>query len=372
VNRALLLGCIGGVIAVAALILTFFVERGPQPDVAAVVKSPPPASPGTAADRPPSRILAPDIVSPRAADATGPVEPSFDVVRVNPRGDAVIAGRAEPNAEVTVRDGGKEIGKAKADARGEWVVVPKKPLPTGSRELTLTARPPKGKAVQSQQNVVVVVPERIKGSTESMPGPLAVLVPREGTGESIVVQKPGDTGRATQAPAGDATKSARATDPANEAPAVDASALSIEAVDYDESGHVIISGRATPDARLHVYIENRFAGAGVADSSGRWRLVPGSALEPGFHVLRVDQVDRDGTVKGRVETRFARSRPADAVPPPGDNVVFVEPGNSLWRIARRIYGQGIRYTVIYKANREQIRDPDLIYPGQVFFVPHVN
>ncbi|MCM0019941.1 MAG: LysM peptidoglycan-binding domain-containing protein, partial [Tagaea sp.] len=48
------------------------------------------------------------------------------------------------------------------------------------------------------------------------------------------------------------------------------------------------------------------------------------------------------------------------------------PGNSLWRISRRIYGEGLRYTTIYAANREQIRDPDLIFPGQIFAVPKTN
>ena len=57
---------------------------------------------------------------------------------------------------------------------------------------------------------------------------------------------------------------------------------------------------------------------------------------------------------------------------PGDSVVFVQPGNSLWRIARRNYGRGIQYTVIYEANRRQIGDPSLIYPGQVFVLPQVN
>jgi len=52
--------------------------------------------------------------------------------------------------------------------------------------------------------------------------------------------------------------------------------------------------------------------------------------------------------------------------------VRVQPGNSLWRIARRVYGRGTRYTVIYEANRKSIRDPDLIYPGQVFIVPPAN
>ena len=49
--------------------------------------------------------------------------------------------------------------------------------------------------------------------------------------------------------------------------------------------------------------------------------------------------------------------------------IVVQPGQSLWRLARRAYGSGVRYTVIYQANRDQIRDPDLIYPGQTFAVP---
>ena len=47
----------------------------------------------------------------------------------------------------------------------------------------------------------------------------------------------------------------------------------------------------------------------------------------------------------------------------------VQPGNSLWRIARRVYGDGPKYTEIYEANRSQIKDPDLIYPGQIFRLP---
>ncbi len=49
--------------------------------------------------------------------------------------------------------------------------------------------------------------------------------------------------------------------------------------------------------------------------------------------------------------------------------VIIQPGDNLWTIARHIYGRGIRYTIIYEANRDQIRDPDLIYPGQVFATP---
>jgi nucleoid-associated protein YgaU len=67
---------------------------------------------------------------------------------------------------------------------------------------------------------------------------------------------------------------------------------------------------------------------------------------------------------------FSRAKPVSDLAE--GTVVFVQPGNSLWRLARRSYGEGLRYTEIYEANKDQIRNPDLIYPGQVFVLPKVN
>ena len=52
--------------------------------------------------------------------------------------------------------------------------------------------------------------------------------------------------------------------------------------------------------------------------------------------------------------------------------VIIRRGDSLWRVARRNYGKGIRYTTIFEANRDQVRDADLIYPGQVLKVPELE
>ena len=90
-------------------------------------------------------------------------------------------------------------------------------------------------------------------------------------------------------------------------------------------------------------------------------------MAQGEHRLRLDQLDGAGRVAARAEQPFQRA--AVAALDPGVQRVVVQPRQNLWRIARRAYGQGVRYTEIYAANRDVIRDPARIYPGQVFTIP---
>ena len=153
-------------------------------------------------------------------------------------------------------------------------------------------------------------------------------------------------------------------------PAARPSALSIDAVDYDDTGKVSLSGRAPPKSRVQVYLGKELVGSGTAADKGEWRVTPEKKVAIGVYDLRVDQVDVTGRVTARSVTKFQRAAPLTVLP--GNSVGFVQPGNSLWRIARRNYGRGIQYTVIFEANRAQIGDPSLIYPGQVFMLPNVN
>jgi hypothetical protein len=276
-------------------------------------------------------------------------EPSFDIVRVNPEGNAVIAGRAAPGAQVTVLEGEKVVGKVTADARGEWVLVPAKPLTPGSRRLGLSARLADGTIVNSGADVVLVVPERGKDiagrpSTGAGSGALALRVPHSGTGgvaPSTVLQTPGGK-------------------PGDQE-------LAIDVIDYDGAGHVTLSGNARPGADLRIYLDNQPAGDAKADAKGHWTFNFKESLAPGNYALRVDELRSGGKVARRIEVPFNR---APAINDLGERqIVIVQPGNSLWRIARRTYGQGVQFTLIYEANRNQIRDPNLIYPGQVFTLP---
>ena len=86
-----------------------------------------------------------------------------------------------------------------------------------------------------------------------------------------------------------------------------------------------------------------------------------------MHRLRLDQLSRGGRVASRVELPFLRETLELSQVAP--DAVVVQPRQNLWRLARRAYGNGIHYTIIYQANRDQIRDPRLIYVGQVFTLP---
>jgi len=269
------------------------------------------------------------------AEAADPSIPTFDIVRVDRDGSTVIAGRALPGAEITIFGNDQEVATAKADDRGEWVVLLEKPLAAGDVELTLLARNPDGQSVKSLQIVTVSVPAR--------KDELAL----------VVVSEPGKASRLLQGPGIAAVSGS----------------LVLEAVDYDENGNVILSGRADPRAKLRIYLGETHIGDAVASADGRWELRPQEPITPGRYKLRVDQVDQAGKVISRVEVPFERGNPADVIKALAEGKVVIQPGNNLWNIARRLYGSGFRYTVIYQANMDQIRDPDLIYPGQVFDTP---
>jgi len=132
---------------------------------------------------------------------------------------------------------------------------------------------------------------------------------------------------------------------------------------------VIFAGRAEPGSSVRVIADGQVVGQTTAGPNGRWTVQAGRDFAPGVYNLQVDQLDADGRVTAVIALPFERASAEDALAAREAGRVVVQPGNSLWRIARRLYGDGVQYTVIYQANREQIRDPDLIYPGQVFRAP---
>ena len=114
--------------------------------------------------------------------------------------------------------------------------------------------------------------------------------------------------------------------------------------------------------------DNKFEVEAKVNESGAWKASL-SNIQAGVYTLRLDELNENGTVEGRLELPFKREEEA-LIQAMGEGSITVQPGNSLWRIARKYYGKGIQYVEIFDRNSHLIKDPDLIYPGQVFSLPN--
>ena len=150
------------------------------------------------------------------------------------------------------------------------------------------------------------------------------------------------------------------------------STVALDAITYNEEGEVELTGRAKGDGFVRVYLDNAPITTSRITEDGNWRSeLP--EVDTGVYTLRIDEVDADGNVMSRVETPFKREDQALLSTRDTSRkiqAITVQPGNTLWAISREKYGEGLLYVRIFEANRDRIRDPDLIYPGQVFTVPN--
>jgi nucleoid-associated protein YgaU len=285
-------------------------------------------------------------------DGGNEVGPAFDIARIEPSGDAVIAGRAAPGATVELLRNGIVHDRIVADASGQFAMVPPR-LPAGDSELTLRTRQAGGQATTSRQSVVVSVQPNLKDQPV-----VALMSPDK---PSVVLSKP----------AGEAASSG---------------SVVVETVEAEPGGkQLYVSGRSSPHASVRLYVNDSYQGAAIADASGRFTFTTAKdsgGPSSGYRV-RLDEVDLvNGAVRSRAEVPFTppqavaalsgagsvRGASASAALPKGSTAV-VSRGDSLWRISRAAYGDGARYTVIYDANHNQIRNPNRIYPGQVLILP---
>jgi nucleoid-associated protein YgaU len=410
-----------------------------------------------------------EAAAPATPPAAAPLAPSFDVVRVEPSGESVIAGRSVPGATIDLLRNGTSHARAAADQSGLFALVPP-PLPPGSHEIVLQSIAPDGTRTRSRDSITVVIaddkatkplvalasPDRPTVLLSNPDRPSAPPEPPAARGPNVA---------AAPAPGVPADPAARRPEPPTPAPAP-RPPVRIAAIDAEDGGRLFVSGQAAPGATVRLYLNDTLIAPGGAGADGKVGFAISRGVRPGGYRVRLDDVDPvSGEVRSRAEVQFAMpaqvavplppqvppmvtgpqdvaglapapsphappaaapgsaaapgQAAAPAVPegarapgqgaapaPPrtesatpsaapqiaaapgaGDgkateraiaagtvlipeiNTAIVARGDNLWNISRRIYGQGLRYTVIYGANQPQIRNPDLIYPGQVFVLP---
>jgi nucleoid-associated protein YgaU len=392
--------------------------------------------------------------------------PQFDIVRVEPTGEAVIAGHSAPKARVAVTDHGQVVAEADADETGQFVVLPPTFAP-GSHTLGLTARTGDGAAVQSPGVVGIDVPQpSAKSATAAMAAPSATGVSTSLTKSSartgVADPSPASTLASRALEASPSGKSLVQSNPAAPAPSKPTESILIAktetpipraaasprvvvtGVATDETGRMVATGAASAGAFLRLYLNGSFLADVTAGANGLWALTVEHGMKGGAYSIRADEINRTtDTVISRAEVPFnyservaelalgATPAPVVATPPapagtqapapeprrtvapaaapamvvkdvtvalssdaalasprqsavggepsapsgaahaivPLVDTAKVVPGDSLWAISAHLYGNGLRYTQIYAANAGQIRDPWLIYPGQIFVLP---
>ncbi len=352
----------------------------------------PPAPLAQAPEAPVPPVLAPSVIQPPPVEPppTTPVPPSLDVVRVETSGDMVIAGRAAPKVRVTLSEGNRLLAEGDTDALGHFVLIPPA-LSQGDHLLDLRSG---AGAQQAQATLAISVPA--KPSEKALAAVIEADKPTRVPGE----------GRSAPA----------RSDPAN---------VVVRTVEAGEDGAFFASGMGPPGATVRLYLNDSFVADVTTAPDGSWGLRVERGMSPGHYDVRADLVEEGGKVAARAQVPFdypqqlAVAKPAPAatppqappapaasappappaapqssvtsqvsatiqvsapvVAPPGPAVglavvpelqsITVVRGDSLWRISRRILGQGQRYTQIYEANPKQIRDPNRIFPGQVLVAP---
>ena len=317
-----------------------------------------------------SEVDAGEQATSQTAEATS-TSPSFDELRRETDGTTIIAGRAEPLSDVKILVDGEEVATATADSTGGFAAIASLPAKDTAQVVSLSST--KGEEVTASTDEILLAPSVAPPAAQAL---------TESPAETVAIEQSTPTENETAPTAAQETvKAPRIAVLKSDAEGVSllnsivASEVALDTIGYSELGEVQLTGRAKPDtAKVRVYLDNRLVISLPVDAEGRWRGdLPN--VDEGVYTLRVDEVSAQGTVSSRVETPFKRESAAvlelAAAKAEGPiKSITVQAGATLWAIARDRYGDGTLYLRVVEANGDSIRDPDLIYPGQVFDLPN--
>ncbi|MCH8465531.1 MAG: LysM peptidoglycan-binding domain-containing protein [Roseinatronobacter sp.] len=358
----------------------------PEPQPAALaVSSAAPTVDGTAQQVPSVALVDPAMQqAPEAED--GPamhlalarpgaeMAPSFDVVRVTELGDVLIAGKAPAISAVAALVDEVQAAQTVSTDGGEFVMMFDIPNSTEPRVLALEVRLASGDRLRARDTLMLAPRSAALADTQigadvvpELPETAATAVPMR---PNVLAELPiAPQAEEEAAPLAVLMRSDGTVQVLGPAPGTGAGNVSIDAVVYDARGEVAISGRsATGGADIQIYLDNQPVLRARAAADGNWQAQL-DGIERGVYRLRVDELDTEAQVTSRAEIPFERVTPDIAREASGPQALVVQPGNTLWGMSKQEYGDGLRYMRIFEANRDQIRNPDLIYPGQVFVVP---
>jgi nucleoid-associated protein YgaU len=422
-----------------------------------------------------AKPAAPEAAAP-AVKADSPVAvaalaPEFGLLRAEPDGSLLVAGKGAPNADIELVTGDTVLGKTKAEANGDFALVLNDPLKAGDYSMVLRTTNPDGKVATSVQTAIVAIPQDLKGEVLAMveePGKASRIINAPAAAKPADIAaaepvKPADAPQTaetakTDAPAADPAKQETVASAEPETPAAAAerpkkliiplASVAVEAVEI-EGNKIFVAGSAPAGSTIRIYATEMLLGETKATENDRFLLEASRDLAVGDYFIHADTIGKDGKLISRVTVPFTREagetlaavaapasseaakepasaetaktvEPAASEPDPAkstetatagpsapatepeteiaaapaepevqaaaktadaasetvapaltkvDASVIIRRGDSLWRISRRVYGRGVRYSTIYLANKDKVTNPDRIWPGQVMMIP---
>lgn len=315
-------------------------------------------------DQPDADIASATIADEMPVPEPAPVFVSLDLVNVSPDGVVVLSGQSNAGNLIEIYDGDHLIASASANGKGDWVAVPDMLLTPGTYLLTATTTTEDGDVILSDRAVVIVIPQ------DTDTPPLVALVP---VNEAVDMQA-----ELLQSPLTEDAKDSVIS-------ITDAPVLT---VDPNVPAELVADPSLPPRVTIRMIdalTDNRMAVSGfrqgtgniavmIDDISAQLSLSPEGYLAEAIipdadqFPVAVAMTDDNGETLASARIILNKSKLHETLS--GNALVVVQKGDALWRIAYRTYGEGIRYVDIYSSNAGEIKNPDLIYPDQIFIIPN--
>jgi hypothetical protein len=268
---------------------------------------------------------------------------TINLARVKPDGAAVFAGTAAPNAKIRIFEGDILLGDTIANASGEWVIVLEKSLLAGQHLISFVMERSDGTTEMADRSLAVEIYQHtgIK--------PLVALLPETATEVPVLIQSPDDA-----APANFQAKSQIA-------------AMAPSAIVWRDASRILISGTSRGGVRITVNDTRGQFGEALVLADGAWQVAGSLDMDIAVNQLRFALFDDASQIIARYNLPIKARDLAKGQD--GSPLVVVNKGDMLWRIAYHQLGEGVKYVDIVRRNQQDIADPDLIFPKQIFAVP---
>ena len=289
----------------------------------------------------------------------------IDLARVKPDGAAVFAGTAAPNAKISIFEGDILLGETIANGSGEWVIVLEKMLAPGQHLISVAMERPDGSTELADRSLAL----EIYQDAESKP--LVALLPETATDVPVLIQSPDDV-----EPAQPANTTATVTvtpSPAKPQPGIattQLAALTPTAIVWRDAGSILISGTSRGGIKVTATDPKRSFGEALVLADGDWQIAGSFDMSLTVKHLRFELYDEANRVIAHYDLPISARDLAKGQD--GSPLIVVNKGDALWRIAYHQLGEGVKYVDIVRRNRQDISDPNLIYPKQIFAVPNAT